>query len=98
MGALFTAVARWNDFYTALVYLDEADMMPLPVMLRRVLVEGVSWDLIDQSSMYQGHTQKAYFRQLKMATIIVTVSPILVVYPFVQKYFIKGVLVGSIKG
>ena len=96
--ALFTAVARWNDFYTALVYLDEADMMPLPVLLRRVLVEGVSWDLIDQESLYQGHVQKAYFRQLKMATIIVTVTPILVVYPFVQKYFIKGVLVGSVKG
>ena len=96
--ALFTAVARWNDFYTALVYLDEANMMPLPVLLRRVLVEGVSWDLIDQESLYQGHVQKAYFRQLKMATIIVTVTPILVVYPFVQKYFIKGVLVGSVKG
>jgi putative aldouronate transport system permease protein len=96
--ALFTAVARWNDFYTALVYLDESNMMPLPVLLRRVLVEGVSWDIIDQESLYQGHVQKAFFRQLKMATIIVTVTPILLVYPFVQRYFIKGVLVGSIKG
>ena len=96
--ALFTAVARWNDFYTALVYLDEADMMPLPVLLRRVLVEGVSKDLLSLESMYGGLEQKAYFRRVKMATIIVTVTPILMVYPFVQKYFIKGVLVGSVKG
>ena len=96
--ALFTAVARWNDFYTALVYLDEAEMMPLPVLLRRVLVEGVSKDLLSLESMSGGLEQKAYFRRVKMATIIVTVTPILVVYPFVQKYFIKGVLVGSIKG
>jgi putative aldouronate transport system permease protein len=96
--ALFTAVSRWNDFYTALVYLDESDMMPLPILLRRVLVDGVSKDLISLESMYEGLEQKAYFRRVKMATIVVTVTPILLVYPFVQRYFIKGVLVGSIKG
>ena len=96
--ALFTAVARWNDFFTALVYLDESNMMPLPIMLRRVLVEGISTDLLSQESFAESLLQKAYLRKVKMATIIVTVTPILVVYPFVQRCFIKGVLVGSIKG
>jgi putative aldouronate transport system permease protein len=91
---LFAAVNSWNDYYGPLVYLGTNELHPLPLILQRILIEGRS-QLFDS---YQTWLAAGYLQKARMATIIVTTGPILLVYPFVQRYFVKGALVGSIKG
>jgi putative aldouronate transport system permease protein len=66
-------------------------------MLRRMLIRGATGDVV-QGNYSDTLQAKSFFRQVKMATVIVTTAPILLVYPFVQKYFVRGTLVGAIKG
>ncbi len=91
---LFAAVGSWNDYFGPLIYLDKAELQPLPLILQRVLVTNNA-QLFD---FYRGSIRLGYLTKARMATIIVTVGPIILVYPFVQRYFVKGILIGSIKG
>jgi putative aldouronate transport system permease protein len=94
---LFAAVSYWNTFFSAVMYVSDANMWPLQVFLRN-LVQGNSQavaELMDTS--LNTHLQVPE-EILKMATIVVVVLPIMLVYPFLQKHFAKGVLVGSVKG
>jgi putative aldouronate transport system permease protein len=97
--SLFYAVDRWNDWYTPMLFLSDVDKFPLQLMLKNMLISiyqilsmnaGVS--VIDQSKI------KIPQDSLKMAAIVITCIPIMAVYPFLQKYFAKGVMIGSIKG
>jgi putative aldouronate transport system permease protein len=97
--SLFYAVDRWNDWYAPMLFITDADKYPLQLLLRNMLInigqilsrnEGMS--AIDQSKV------KIPMDSLQMAAIIITSFPIMAVYPFLQKYFAKGVMVGSIKG
>lgn len=98
---LFASVGLWNAYFGPLIYLSSPDMQPLPILLRRILIanEVLSNDAVDmanQSSnpaMFLGRTEG-----IRMATVFVTMGPIILIYPFIQKYFVKGALVGSIKG
>lgn len=96
---LFYAVDIWSAWYAALVYLQgRRDLYPLQMFLRELLVTG---DFADPNfvSTLQGDSDQYLLKEvIKYATIIVSTVPILLVYPFLQKYFVKGVLVGSIKG
>ncbi|MBA2939126.1 carbohydrate ABC transporter permease [Paenibacillus sp. CGMCC 1.16610] len=90
---LFYAVAYWNQFFNALIYINDASKWPLQVMLQNILLNANNTDLrMDVSSVPPPS------ETLKMAAVIVATVPILVVYPFLQKHFAKGAMVGSVKG
>ena len=93
--ALFYAVDRWNELYNALFFVIDPEKFPLQMvlynMIRSVDIQG------GQNVVAQGQ-QVIIAEQVKMAAIIVTTVPILAVYPFLQKYFVKGVMIGAIKG
>ncbi|KIL40112.1 sugar ABC transporter permease [Gordoniibacillus kamchatkensis] len=86
---LFTAVNQWNSFFDALIYLNERSMYPLQIMVRNIIIA---------SSNVQGEGNTAYIETLKYAMITIATVPILCVYPFVQKYFVQGAMIGGIKG
>ncbi len=97
--ALFTIVGCWNSWFNALLYLKEEARYPIQMYLRKMVVDGS----ID--SMYQGteigallSSGKVNPRNMQMSVIVLTMFPILCIYPFVQKYFVKGVMIGAIKG
>lgn len=93
---LFYAVERWNEWWNAYLYISDKNIKPLQIYLRDVLVNFNSQLATQAQSMMSTHN-KVYVQSIQMATIIITMLPILCVYPFVQKYFVKGVLVGSVK-
>ena len=95
--ALFYAVNWWNNWFNPSIFLSSKSKYPLQLVLREILLKN------DTSSMTQigsvGQSQQEQFRMLvKYCTIIMATVPILVVYPFLQRYFVKGVMIGSIKG
>ncbi|GAA1361332.1 carbohydrate ABC transporter permease [Streptomyces beijiangensis] len=89
---LFYAVSYWNAYFNALLYLGDADKWPLPMVLRTFVLQG--------QSLAEGGAGEAVAPQqaVQMAVLVVAVVPILLVYPFLQRYFTKGVLTGAIKG
>ena len=93
---LFYAVERWNEWWNAYLYFSDENIKPLQIYLRDVLVNFNSQLATQAQSMMSSHN-KVFVQSIQMATIIITMLPILCVYPFVQKYFVKGVLVGSVK-
>lgn len=94
--ALFYAVERWNEWYNAMLYISEKRLQPLQIYLREVLIS-LSTQLAAQAQVMVGKTQKVMATTVQMACIVITMVPILCVYPFVQKHFVKGVMVGGIK-
>jgi putative aldouronate transport system permease protein len=93
--ALFYAVARWNEYFLPMIYLTNRKLYPLQVILKEILTEA------DQSSIsYQTSTGSLdkYKSLVEYCTIVVATLPILCIYPFIQKYFVTGVMIGSIKG
>ncbi|MBO9606171.1 MAG: carbohydrate ABC transporter permease [Paenibacillaceae bacterium] len=99
--SLFASVGFWNAYFGPLMYLTSPDMQPLTIILRRILIanEVLSSDAVDNAnSMFDAAAFLGRTEGIRMATIFVTIGPIVLVYPFIQKYFVKGVLVGSIKG
>ncbi len=95
--ALWGFVGMWNSYFDAMIYLNDADLQPLQLVLRSILVQNTP-----QSGMIadiQSTAEMAKMAELlKYSTIVVSSIPLLVMYPFFQKYFDKGVMVGSIKG
>ncbi|MDF2815850.1 MAG: sugar transporter permease, partial [Paenibacillus sp.] len=92
---LFYAVGIWNNFYTALLYLRNPDLVPLQVILRNIVLAG-QFNLDGGNSIGKDH--QIVEESLKYATILIGTLPILLSYPFLQKYFVKGVTLGSLKG
>ncbi|WP_248928596.1 carbohydrate ABC transporter permease [Paenibacillus hamazuiensis] len=93
--ALFYAVAHWNDFFNALIYLTDAKKWPMQVLLRQIVL--LATGALDQGT-YDPTYVKPPDQSIKMAVIVVGTLPILLVYPFLQKHFAKGVLLGAVKG
>ena len=91
---LFYAVAHWNSFFGPLIYLNSKSKYPLQIMLRSMLIEGNVADYAGQVDT--GNLMVA--TSIKYTCIVVTSLPIICVYPFLQKYFVKGVMVGAVKG
>jgi putative aldouronate transport system permease protein len=86
---LFNAVSQWNTFFHALIFLPSARLHPLQIFLRRILI-GASEELADDVAF--GIERNAIVIQLRYAAIMVTILPIICVYPFLQKYFTKGIM------
>ena len=88
---LFFAVGHWNTYFNALIYLTDSTKRTLQVYVKSLLIDasttGVGVDVMNMPS-----------ETVRMATVILAMLPILIVYPFLQKYFVKGVMVGSVKG
>lgn len=94
--ALFYSVEHWNEWYNALLYINQGDKQPLQIYLREVLVS-MNQQLSLQAQAMIGKTHKVLTSSIQMSCIIVTVIPILCVYPFVQKHFVKGIMIGGLK-
>ncbi|MFU7516473.1 carbohydrate ABC transporter permease [Clostridium sp. HCS.1] len=93
---LWTAVGMWNSYFNALIYLRDESLYPLQLILRNILITNQM-----QSAMGTGEAAQIAIRNanlMRYAVIIISTAPIMCVYPFVQKHFNKGVMVGSIKG
>ncbi len=92
---LFYAVAMWNNFMLPLLYLRDSNLFPLQVILRNIVIAG-QFDNAHSSGV--GVDNMVIQESLKYAAIVVSTVPILIVYPFLQKYFTQGIMVGAIKG
>lgn len=96
---LYYAVAHWNDYFTAFLYLSDNEKMPLQITLRAILINNsFSADAatsIDEETLLNN---QALQDLLKYSLIIVSSVPVLIIYPFVKKYFLKGVMLGAVKG
>ncbi len=94
---LYYAVARWNAYTPALYYMPRArELWPLQMVLRNILVEAVRTSVIGSSELADYFAKIA--NQMKYAVIVIASAPLLIIYPFIQKYFEKGVMLGSVKG
>ena len=94
--ALFYAVGHWNSYFNAMIYLSDRSLYPLQLILREVLVlNTVDLEMIDLRELAARQDLKEV---LKYSLIIVSSLPVMCIYPFVQKFFVKGVMIGSIKG
>ena len=102
--SLFAAVGHWNEWGRALYFINSAEKEPLQMILRKIVLDPNSLGRMQgtMDKAYQelvGGTNDTLFEEaVKAATVTVTALPIMLVYPFLQKYFVKGVLVGSVKG
>ena len=92
---LFYAVAHWNQYFNALIYLKDRSRMPLQVILREILLQNQELASGDGTGMYE---KMMAAETMKYAIIIIASVPVICLYPFVQKHFVKGVMVGAIKG
>jgi multiple sugar transport system permease protein/putative aldouronate transport system permease protein len=94
---LFYGVGHWNAYFNAMIYLHNKNLYPLTIFLREILMASQ----IDPSTVQDPEMQMRLAEAaavIKYALIVVTMVPVIVIYPFVQKYFIKGVMIGSVKG
>ncbi|KRE99827.1 sugar ABC transporter permease [Paenibacillus sp. Soil766] len=92
---LFYGVQHWNAWFSSMLYLRDRDMFPLQLILREILIQNSTEYMTSQSSAGEIETVG---ESIKYATIMVATLPILFIYPFLQRYFVRGVMIGSIKG
>ena len=95
--ALFYASAKWNSYFDALIYLRDDSKMPLQIVLRNLLLIGQTTEMVTGDAKALAE-RKNMADQLKFCVIVVSAAPLMVVYPFLQKYFAKGVMIGAVKG
>ncbi len=95
---LWTAVFHWNSWFDALIYAQERRLMVLQLLLRRIVIENQTDSVYDQMMEARGGARLYTENTLKAATLMVAIGPIVAVYPFIQRYFVKGVMIGSLKG
>ncbi|HLR11302.1 MAG TPA: carbohydrate ABC transporter permease [Sporosarcina sp.] len=94
---LFYSVGHWNSYFQALIYLQDEKRFPLQLILRQILIQGQADDMVKGTSE-SFLQQQLSVEGLKYAVLIVANLPMLMLYPFLQKYFVKGVMIGSLKG
>ncbi len=95
---LYYLVWHWNDFFTGLIYIRDYSLQPLQIVLRDILLSNQVFAEGAGSGGAAGGYAQRYADQIKYGVIIISTLPILIVYPFIQKYFEKGVMIGSVKG
>jgi putative aldouronate transport system permease protein len=97
--ALFYGVGHWNQYFTAMIYISDRQLFPLQLILREIVVlnemSAMMTDGVDIEAMAE---QARIADIIKYAVMIVSALPLLIVYPFIQRFFVKGVLIGSLKG
>ncbi|MEG2354190.1 MAG: carbohydrate ABC transporter permease [Clostridium sp.] len=95
--ALYIGVMHWNQYFNAMIYLSDADLQPLQIILRNILISNQMVDVtsVDAANLAERTLLAEY---IKYGVVVVSSLPILAVYPFLQKYFVKGVTIGALKG
>ena len=94
---LYYMVGRWNDFFTPLLYLNKSELSPLQIILRDILLSNQVFTQGSSAGTGTSYAQR-YADQVKYVVIIASTLPLIVIYPFIQKYFEKGVMIGALKG
>lgn len=97
--ALYYALGHWNGYFNALMYIDDRELQPLQIFLREILVQNKRIDMnadVEELEAMMARVQMA--QTMKYALIVVASIPMLIIYPFVQKFFVKGMMIGSVKG
>ncbi|WP_135548569.1 carbohydrate ABC transporter permease [Paenibacillus cymbidii] len=97
VNALFYAVGHWNSYFDALLYIKRASLYPLQIVLRNILIVN-SADMTMIADVKEAAEREGLIELLKYSLIVVASAPVLILYPFVQKYFVKGMMIGSVKG
>ena len=94
--SLFYAVSHWNSYFNAMLYINNSDMEVITIVLRRLVF--LTTQVAEDSTFDWGAAGMPPIKAVKMATTVLSTLPILCIYPFVQKFFTQGVMVGSVKG
>ncbi|WP_397341405.1 carbohydrate ABC transporter permease [Paenibacillus qinlingensis] len=94
---LFYGVGHWNAFFNALIYLNDRSMFPLQLILREILIQNQMQDMLN-SGVEISEKQLMMVESIKYSVIVVSSIPVLLLYPLLQRYFVKGVMIGAIKG
>ena len=102
--ALYVAVGHWNSWFGALLYITKKELYPLQYILRSILIQNQEMNVISTEGMQNAEMIQYFMRRrymaegMKYSLIFISSLPMLIAYPFVQKYFVKGVMIGAIKG
>ena len=101
--ALYVAVGSWNSYFSALLYVSDRKLYPLQFVLRNILITNQQMKLINTGSLSSKQIESMYRKKImaesmKYSIIFISSLPMLIAYPFVQKYFVKGVMIGALKG
>lgn len=94
--SLFYAIQYWNDFWLALLFIDDNGLHPLQIMIRQLISKVEATKYIQTTRFTLQESAPAY--GIRLATVCVTIGPIILMYPFIQRYFVKGVTIGALKG
>jgi putative aldouronate transport system permease protein len=89
-------VSFWNSWFAAFLYLDDADLYPVTVYLRNLIAGATNASSVSGGSSTEGLSQVA--SNIQSVTMVLTVLPIVCLYPFIQKYFVSGIMLGAVKG
>ena len=98
---LYYGVGHWNSYFSALLYIDDREKWPLQLELRNILLQNsvnMTKTTMTAEELAEKERQEALKEMMKYSLIIISSIPVLIIYPFVQKYFVKGVMIGSVKG
>ena len=95
---MYYLVGHWNSWFSALIYMTSKDRYPLQLVLKSVLVDGAAEVMLEDVDMASYQKQVLMAESIKYAVIVTASAPVLILYPFLQKFFVKGVMVGAIKG
>lgn len=99
VNALFYAVGHWNSYFSALIYLSSPEKFPLQIILRNILIQSeIDESKLGMYDLRDAMKKEALKVRLKYSLIVVASLPMLIIYPFVQKYFVQGIMIGSLKG
>ena len=95
--ALYYFVGQWNSYFSALIYLNNSKYYPLQLILRSILIQSkvLEEEVLD---LHSGGEKERLSDLIKYGVIIVSAIPLLIIYPWLQKYFVQGVMIGSVKG
>jgi putative aldouronate transport system permease protein len=94
--SLFYAVSHWNAFFDAILYLSNQQLFPIQIFLRNIVIDSQTAEILEGSA--KSVDDLILTESVKYATIMAVAMPIILVYPFIQKYFVKGIMIGSLKG
>ena len=96
--ALFVGVYNWNDYFFGIIFINNAKLQPIQTFLYRVIAESQSGQMVSAILSSAVQARRITAQGIRMATMVAATAPILFVYPFLQRFFVKGMLLGSIKG
>jgi len=95
---IFYGVGHWNEYFNALLYITDRTKQPLQVVLRDILISNELTEMMGNVSQLDSQSRLAAAEGMRYSTIVVSSLPVILLYPFFQKYFVKGVMVGAVKG